>query len=106
MDGNKRTAIFVANSVLIRQPNTTLLAVPVDEADPTTSREFNDRLARAYVFGEYDGVKDLLRQRGFSPLPGGPEPSPQAHGVETRPTGIGRGPTPAPGAGPDSGPTI
>lgn len=66
MDGNKRTAILVANAVLIRQVDPELLAVPVDERDPATARHFNDLLARAYVFDEHDGVKGLLRQKGFA----------------------------------------
>jgi hypothetical protein len=71
-DGNKRTALFVANSVLIRTSAPEVLSIPVDEnstdnTDSTSSAaRFNDLLARAYVFGEHDGIKDLLRADGFS----------------------------------------
>ena len=75
-DGNKRTALFVANSVLIREPEPEMLVIPVHEnsADENSADEnnlngaarFNDLLARAYVLGEHEGVKDLLRTEGFS----------------------------------------
>jgi len=65
-DGNKRTALFVANSVLIREPQPEMLVVPVDENSPDKAALFNERLARAYVLGESIGVKDLLRAEGFS----------------------------------------
>jgi len=65
-DGNKRTALFVANSVLIREPQPEMLVVPVDENSPDKAALFNERLARAYVLGESAGVKDLLRAEGFS----------------------------------------
>lgn len=60
-DGNKRTALFVANSVLIREPVPEMLVVPVDENSTDNAARFNDLLARAYVFGEHDGINDLLR---------------------------------------------
>ena len=59
-DGNKRTAIFAANSYLIGQETGLLMAVPHDDADPTVSREFHDQLARAYVFGETGPVVEAL----------------------------------------------
>lgn len=59
-DGNKRTAIFAANSYLIGQGTGLLMAVPHDGADPTVSREFHDQLARAYVFGETGPVVEAL----------------------------------------------
>lgn len=62
-DGNKRTALFVANSLLIGHE--LLLVVPFDEHDLAVADNFNDLLARAYVFDEDDGVKVLLRERGF-----------------------------------------
>lgn len=40
-----------------------LLTIPVDEQDT-----FNDLLARAYIFGEYDAVKSLLRDQGLTDL--------------------------------------
>lgn len=65
-DGNKRTAIFVANGLLIRERTQVLLTVPMDEA-PTVPESylFNDLLARSYLFGEDHGVKRLLRDRGL-----------------------------------------
>lgn len=67
-DGNKRTAVFVANSLLIGSGAGVLLTVPVDDDDPSLARTFNDLLARAYVYGERDGVKGLLRSRGLTRL--------------------------------------
>ena len=68
-DGNKRTALFVANSVLIRGPEPEMLVVPTDEnsTDENSTDKaarFNDLLARAYVLSEHDGIKDLLRAEG------------------------------------------
>lgn len=62
-DGNKRTAVFVANGLLIGSGAGVLLTIPVDDDDPSVARTFNDLLARAYVYGEHDGVKTLLRSR-------------------------------------------
>ncbi|MCG7272934.1 Fic family protein [Corynebacterium afermentans] len=59
-DGNKRTAIFAANSYLLGQGAGVLMAVPHDDADPSVSREFHDLLARAYVFGETGPVVEAL----------------------------------------------
>ncbi|WP_069146507.1 Fic family protein [Rhodococcus erythropolis] len=66
-DGNKRTASFVANSLLIGGGR--MLVVPVDENDPQLSDTFNDLLAKAYLQGEHDAVKDLLREHGLIDLP-------------------------------------
>jgi prophage maintenance system killer protein len=65
-DGNKRTAVFVANSLLITSGAGVLLTIPVDDGDPSLAAMFHDRLARAYVYGEGDGVKKLLRDRGLT----------------------------------------
>jgi prophage maintenance system killer protein len=67
-DGNKRTAVFVANGLLIGSGAGVLLTIPVDDDDPNLARTFNDLLARAYIYGERDGVKALLRSRGFARL--------------------------------------
>jgi prophage maintenance system killer protein len=67
-DGNKRTAVFVANSLLIGSGARILLTIPVDDDDPNLARTFNDLLARAYIYDERDGVDALLRSRGFSRL--------------------------------------
>lgn len=64
-DGNKRTAVFVANGLLIGSKAGVLLTVPVDDNDPSLARTFNDLLARAYFYGEHDGVKALLQSRGL-----------------------------------------
>lgn len=66
-DGNKRTALFAANSLLIGGGR--MLVVPVDENDPQLSDTFNDLLAKAYVRDEHDAVKDLLRNHGIVDLP-------------------------------------
>ncbi|MGJ9425960.1 Fic family protein [Nesterenkonia halotolerans] len=67
-DGNKRTAIFVANGLLIRERAQVLLTVPLDEAPAVgEDRLFKDLLARSYIFGEDRGLKRLLRDRGLSP---------------------------------------
>ncbi|MEB3023354.1 MULTISPECIES: Fic family protein [Mycolicibacter] len=60
-DGNKRTALFVANAALIGSGTGMLLTVPVDDQNT-----FNDLLARAYLFNEHDPVKNLLRYQGFT----------------------------------------
>lgn len=60
-DGNKRTAVFVANGLLIGSKSGALLTIPVDDDDPGLARTFNDLLARAYIYGDHDGVKGLLQ---------------------------------------------
>lgn len=65
-DGNKRTAIFAANALLIGAGTGQLLTIPVD--DPGLSDSFNTLLAAAYVRGEHEGVKNLLRRHGLVPL--------------------------------------
>ncbi|GAA1085676.1 Fic family protein [Tsukamurella spumae] len=64
-DGNKRTALFAANHLLLGAGTGLLLVVPVSDTDPTVADAFNDLLARAYLFGEDDGVKNLLRRDGI-----------------------------------------
>ncbi len=64
-DGNNRTAVFVANGLLIGSGAGVLLTIPVDDDDPSLAATFHHLLARAYVYGERDGVKDLLRSRGL-----------------------------------------
>lgn len=66
-DGNKRTALFGANSLLIGTG--LLLVVPVDEHDPQLADTVNDLLAQAYIRDEHDAVKDLLRDHGVTALP-------------------------------------
>ncbi|OHO83356.1 cell filamentation protein Fic [Corynebacterium sp. HMSC036E10] len=64
-DGNKRTAIFAANSYLLGEGSSLLLTVPFDEDDPSVAEHFNDLLARFYVFGEKEPVRELLVGRAF-----------------------------------------
>jgi len=63
-DGNKRTALFAANALLLSQKNSThaILSVPHSETDPAVADNFNDLLARAYIYGETNPVKLLLSQ--------------------------------------------
>lgn len=65
-DGNKRTAVFVANSLLIGAETGVLLTIPVDDNDPAVARTFNDLLARAYLYDEHGPVKTLLRRAGLT----------------------------------------
>ncbi|WP_026819990.1 Fic family protein [Arthrobacter castelli] len=64
-DGNKRTALFVANARLLGARNNRMLTIPVDENDPSVADRFNDLLARAYMFDEHDSVKGMLRETGL-----------------------------------------
>ncbi|MDP9904598.1 Fic family protein [Arthrobacter bambusae] len=68
-DGNKRTGLFVANDLLLGKETGKLLTIPVDEHDPRVADKFNDLLARAYIFDEHDGVKEMLRDRGLTASP-------------------------------------
>lgn len=69
-DGNKRTAIFVANGLLIRERPYELLTIPLNEDEGTQKESsFNELLARSYIYGEDREVKNLMRDRGFSLLP-------------------------------------
>lgn len=68
-DGNKRTAAFVANSLLLGSGAGVLLAIPVDDDDPGLAGTFNDLLARAYIFNEDDGVKAMMRSQGLQSFP-------------------------------------
>ena len=61
-DGNKRTATFVANSLLIGADAGVLLTIPVDGNDPGVAKAFNDLLARVYIYDEHE-VKALLHSR-------------------------------------------
>ena len=64
-DGNKRTALFVANHHLIYGGTGFLLTIPVEEDDPEVADRFNDLLARAYIFDEHEEVKVMLREQGL-----------------------------------------
>lgn len=67
-DGNKRTALFAANALLIDAGTDMLLTIPVDDDDPVVARQFNDKLARAYVQGDDQAVTAMLREHGLKPL--------------------------------------
>lgn len=64
-DGNKRTAIFAANSYLLGEGSNLLFTAPFDEQDPSVAEHFNDLLARFYVFGEKEPVRELLVRQAF-----------------------------------------
>lgn len=64
-DGNKRTAIFVANALLIREADPVLMTVPYRDNDPQLAELFNDSLAQYYIFGDVSPVTDLFRLLGF-----------------------------------------
>ena len=66
-DGNKRTALFVANAGLIRSGSGRLLTIPGDDENPSVAAEFTDRLARAYVFGKDEDVKRMLAEQAGMP---------------------------------------
>lgn len=67
-DGNKRTGIFAANAHLLHERTGTSLTVPFSETDPTVSQTFNEKLARAYIFGDDEAVIDALLQQGLVSL--------------------------------------
>lgn len=69
-DGNKRTAIFAANGLLLRRAPGVALAVPHDDDDPQLSVAFNDLLARAYILGEVAPAVRMLLDYGARPLGG------------------------------------
>ncbi|MGJ9426865.1 Fic family protein [Nesterenkonia halotolerans] len=72
-DGNKRTAIFVANGLLIRERPPMLLTLPLDGVqDIEHGQTFNDLLARSYIYDDDTGVKNLMRSHGLRPRPDWP----------------------------------
>lgn len=68
-DGNKRTGIFAANTLLLNEQTGTLLTVPFSESDPTVAQSFNEKLARAYIFNEDEPVLTALLEQGITPAP-------------------------------------
>jgi len=54
-DGNKRTALLSATATLLDSPAPQVLVIPTDYAD-----DFNDALARAYLYNEDSGVFSRL----------------------------------------------
>jgi prophage maintenance system killer protein len=65
MDGNKRSAIFAANALLIAAGSGQLLTVPFDDHDPVVTGAFVDALAQAYICDERGPVASMLRERGL-----------------------------------------
>ena len=61
-DGNKRTALLLANVLL---PPTTILTAPYSEEDPAVSARFHDLLARAYIYGEVEEAAEYLCTHGL-----------------------------------------
>lgn len=71
-DGNKRTAIFVANGLLIREQAHELLTVPLDEVEVDGAQQcgsFHDVVARSYTYSEDHQLRHQMRDRGFRALP-------------------------------------
>ncbi|GFK17960.1 Fic family protein [Corynebacterium glutamicum] len=64
-DGNKRTSLFAANSMLISAGSRFLLTAPLGDAKTDVTRSFTDYLARFYLFREDFNVKKHLRQHGL-----------------------------------------
>lgn len=74
-DGNKRTALFAANALLLGAGSGRVLTVPMDEHDPSVAATFVMLLAQAYINNDHDGVKEMLRTHGLAELTLGGERS-------------------------------
>lgn len=61
-DGNKRTALLLANVLL---PQSSILTAPYSEEDSTVSTTFHDLLSRAYIYGETSNAADYLLTYGL-----------------------------------------
>lgn len=59
-DGNKRSAIFAANAVLMNQGIGATMPIPFSDSDESVAKEFNLKLARAYRFDEDEAVIQAL----------------------------------------------
>lgn len=65
-DGNKRTALFLANRLLIQEQAHELLTVPMGKVGGTElSGTFNNLLAHLYLYEEAAALSDFLREYGF-----------------------------------------
>lgn len=64
MDGNKRTALFAANALLISSGSGKLLTIPVSDDDPSVAKRFTEKLAHAYVRNDHEPVRALLQASG------------------------------------------
>lgn len=64
-DGNKRTAVFTANALLVAAESGFALTIPIDDDNSAVENEFNDLLGEAYVMGESAGLRDLLHRVGL-----------------------------------------
>jgi len=62
-DGNKRTALFAANGLLIIRDTGKLLSLPDPRSDqePDPVAAFNDLLSRAYIHADIDPLRTFLR---------------------------------------------
>jgi len=62
-DGNKRTALFAANGLLITRGTGKLLSLPDPRSDqePDPVAAFNDLLSRAYIHADIDPLRAFLR---------------------------------------------
>lgn len=88
-DGNKRTALMVANHELIHA-GIGILAIP-----PSDKREFTTRLLSYYESGDYHALKDWLTYNAFGRVPGGlTEAQMRAIGSNSRRDGVSDGPEP------------
>lgn len=74
-DGNKRTALFAANALLLGEDSGRVLTVPMDEHDPSVAATFVKLLAQAHINDDHDGVKEMLRTHGLAELASGDERS-------------------------------
>lgn len=68
-DGNKRTALFVANSAVLWEPTPLMLTAPVSDSDPQLEARLNQAIARAYIHNDHRDVNALLSSAGFKRLP-------------------------------------
>ncbi|MDR2929341.1 MAG: Fic family protein [Propionibacteriaceae bacterium] len=72
MDGNKRTALFVAEGYLLHHRSDQLLSLPTRDqsSGQEAVRHFNDLLARAYIFGEVAEAEEFLASYRINLLSG------------------------------------
>ncbi|BAU96188.1 hypothetical protein N24_1926 [Corynebacterium suranareeae] len=81
-DGNKRTALFAANSMLIAYASDYVLTAPVSDNDPTITKNFTDNLARAYIFNDDTPVIADMQQFGLIDREHGKHPRQTSKGYE------------------------
>lgn len=81
-DGNKRTALFAANSMLIAYASDYVLTAPVSDKDPSVTKNFTDNLAHAYIFNDDTPVIADMRQFGLIDREHGKHPRQTSKGYE------------------------